>query len=65
MKIISEKGEDLFSYSETESDVKEKRTRKKKNHRKKNDISCKSVWFSMNRIAILMVFVVNLELYVV
>jgi hypothetical protein len=64
MKIISEKGEYLFSYSETESDVRETRTRKK-NYRKKNDISCKSVGFSMNRIAILMVFVVNLELYVV
>jgi two-component SAPR family response regulator len=41
MKNISEKDEDLFSYLENESDVRETRTRKTKNHRKKNDIACK------------------------
>jgi hypothetical protein len=65
MKIISKNDEDLFSYSGTKSDARETRTRKKKNRRKKNDISCKAVGFSLNRIAILMVFIVNLELYVV
>lgn len=65
IKNISEKNEDLFSYLETESDGRETRTRKTKNHRKKNDISCKAVGFSINRIAILIFFIVNLEMYVV
>jgi hypothetical protein len=66
MKITPEKVEDLFSYSAPESDARETRTRKKKkNHRKKNDISCKAVGFSMNKVAILIVFIVNLELYAV
>jgi hypothetical protein len=38
MKNISEKDEDLFCYLETESDAKETRTGKTKNHRKENDI---------------------------
>jgi hypothetical protein len=65
MKNIYEKDEDLFSYLETDCDVREARTRKTKNRRKKNDTSCKAVGFSMNRIAILIFFIVNLELYVV
>lgn len=65
MKNITEKDEDVFSYSETETDGRERRPRKTKNHRNKNDLSCKAVGFSMNRIAIVIVFVVNLELYLV
>lgn len=65
MKNISKKDEDLFPYLETESDARKTRTRKTKNHRKKNDVSCKAVGFSMNRIAILIFFIVKLELYVV
>ena len=64
MNNISEKNEDLLSYLETESDVKEARTRKTKNHRKKDDIAYKDVGSSINIIAILIFFIVNLELYV-
>jgi len=65
MKNISEEDEVSSSYLETESDARETRTRKTKNRKKENDISCKAVGFSMNRIAILIFFIVNLELYAV
>lgn len=65
MKKLSQKDEDLFSYLETESDARETRTRKTNNQKKKNDISYKAVGFSMNIIAVLIFFIVNLELYVV
>jgi hypothetical protein len=65
MKNIYEKDEDLISYLESESDVRETGTRKRKNHGKKNDVLCKAVGFNMNRIAILINVIVNLELYMV